>query len=51
MTSVRTVLSPLPLFDQSDRRHLGISDTKRTPAVEEENFAAHSNLATQEVLH
>jgi hypothetical protein len=33
---VRTVLSPLPSFDHSDRRHIGIPDPKRTPAAGEE---------------
>ncbi len=58
MTSVGTVLtlSLLPLFDGREfhvnlmAAILEIPDPKRTPAAEEENSAAHSNLAPQEVL-
>jgi hypothetical protein len=55
MTATKTVLSLLPLFDQSDRRHIGIPDPNRTPAAEEEILHRtpifhHKKFSTEEII-
>ncbi len=45
----------MPLFDQSDRRHIGIPDPNRTPAAEEEILHRtpifhHKKFSTEEII-